>query len=246
MDEFVRELRTIGAVCRALLPACRAQHRRLAAPLQLSQRRECVRRTDVFISGRLFCGRHRQNSHWRGLERFCSANRNLRCALWLVFDAGGLRALGVIIFVVPALVFLLYLDMARQSWQRHDENFLATTEGLSWSVNGRERLFAAWDELQILHVVARGRLIALPSYRLQSARGEFNWNNGLCAASQLRRTCFERAPQLKRQVQARLSEELNLMRDEPGRSFSSSISRRAVGARCCGCARSCASPVVSP
>ena len=131
---------------------------------------------------------------------------------WLL-TVGGFLLFGFFVVAVPAIFLLFYWLMARQSWRHRNESFLATTDGLSWKVDERERLFAAWDEMQLLRVEARGPLVALPFYRLQSARGEFHWNNGLSGASQLGRACFERAPHLQREVQARLREELNAAPD---------------------------------
>lgn len=134
---------------------------------------------------------------------------------WLLTLAG-FALFGIMIAAVPAFFLLLFLRMAFAGWRRRGETFVATTRGLSWSVNGRERLFAAWDEQQILHIEARGPLVSLPFTRLQSARGEFNWNNGLCGGAQLSRACFERAPQLETVVQPRLREELDDAPDEQG------------------------------
>ncbi len=132
---------------------------------------------------------------------------------WLLTLAG-FALFGVIVVTFPALFLFFYFVIARQSWKRRDEIFVATPRGLSWQISGRERLFARFDELQTLHVETRGPLISLPFYRLQSARGEFNWNSGLCGATQLDRTLFERAPQLQREVQTRLREELSQAPDE--------------------------------
>ncbi len=134
---------------------------------------------------------------------------------WLLTVAG-FAVFGVLIVGLPLLFLLFFFDIALQGWRRRNESFLATTRGLSWRIKENERFFAAWDELQILHIEARGRPVSLPFFRLQSARGDFTWNNNLCGSLQLSRTCFERAPQLQRAVQARLSEELNQTRDETG------------------------------
>ena len=132
---------------------------------------------------------------------------------WLLTIAG-FAVFGVLVVGLPLLFLLFFFDISLQGWRFRNESFLATSDGLSWRVSERERLFAAWDELQTLHVEARGRLVSLPFWRLQSARGEFNWNDSLCGAAQLSHTCFARAPQLKSEVQARLREELGEAPDE--------------------------------
>ena len=146
------------------------------------------------------------------------------------FALAGLALLAAFALGIPAIILLLYLCMALNSWRHRDETIAATSSGLSWSVGGRERLFAAYDELQILRVEARGRWISLPFYRLQSARGEFIWNHSLCGASQLSRTLFERAPQLEHQMQARLREELSQTRDESGDVISFDFKTRTLRA----------------
>lgn len=144
----------------------------------------------------------------------------------------GFASFGLVSVGIPTLFLIFYFLMARQSWQHRDENFLATTQGLIFIVNGKQ-LFAAWDELQILRVEARGPLVALPFFRLESARGEFHWNNGLCGASQLSQTLFERAPQLKREVQARLREDLNEAPDEKGETLTFNFKKRSLRALLC-------------
>ena len=125
----------------------------------------------------------------------------------------GVLLLALALEAIPVLLLFLYGRSALNYWRHRDETLEATTRGLSWSVNGRERLFAAWDELQTLHIEARGPLVALPFYRLQSARGEFRWNSGLCGRSAFAATLFERAPQLQREVQTHLRESLSAAPD---------------------------------
>ena len=121
----------------------------------------------------------------------------------------GFALFGALVLGVPTIFLLIYAAMLRQSWRRRAEILTATASGLSWRVGANERVFARWDELQTLHIEARGLFIALPFYRLQTARGEMNWGKMLCGNAQLSQTLFERAPQLKRVVTPQLREELN-------------------------------------
>ena len=121
-----------------------------------------------------------------------------------------LTLLGALLFglmgAMPVTMSWVYLSWGLTYWRRRDEVLVASARGLSWHCGGRERLFAAWDELQSLDVEARGKPIASSFYRLQSARGEFMWSRHIGGAAQLRRTLYERAPQLQNAVNASSSE----------------------------------------
>ena len=116
---------------------------------------------------------------------------------------------GFIILGTPALMLALFAIMTRDYWRHRGEVFVLDARGLHWRKAGAPEFFAAWDELQTLHIEARGHSLAMPHYRLQTARGDVQWNNALSGKFALIRLLEQRAPSLKRVSARRLSESLS-------------------------------------
>lgn len=133
--------------------------------------------------------------------------------LYAAFFGGPLALFGILLFclavqAIPALMLLIYARAAQNFWRHRDEVLQATPRGLSWQKAGRALVFAAWDEVEILHCETRGKFLGFPSYRLQTARGEMVWNSHLSGFPLLARTLRERAPHLKETTSRALSNDL--------------------------------------
>ena len=121
----------------------------------------------------------------------------------------GFGFFGFLLVGVPLLLLVVLGAMARGYWLHRGEVFVADARGLRWNKPGEPEFFAGWDDLQTLHTEARGWPIALPFYRLQTARGDVSWNNSLNGNAFFIRTLAERAPQLKHSTSPRLCEDLS-------------------------------------
>ncbi|PQV63606.1 hypothetical protein B1R32_11072 [Abditibacterium utsteinense] len=121
-----------------------------------------------------------------------------------LFGLVGLVVLGTLL---PATLLLVFWQIWTQSQKRRNESLEVTDDGLTWKRAGQESFFVAWPELQELHIESRG-FIGLPFYRIETARGELSWNNGLNGWAQFRRTLRERAPQLQETTAPRLENAL--------------------------------------